>query len=162
MKPRIVISTILLLGLLVNGMVSGQEFTVPTPERVFAPGIEVLTVEIIPPYVPRYRTPTPVPTPAAYCGFVSYQHLGETDDWFIDYAEAQIYAPNAEIVPLTLCNWHTGERRELQVGEYVEGISTSPSGRYAVIVGGMHFFGYDFEQDEVVVLGEGLGYDNQW
>ncbi|MBN8636510.1 MAG: hypothetical protein J0M07_14370 [Anaerolineae bacterium] len=154
MKPRIVISTILLLGLLVNGMVSGQEFTVPTPERVFAPGIEVISVEVMPPYVPTYNTPTPSPTPAARCGLVPYQQLGETDDWFIDYAEAQIYASNAEIVPLTLCNRHTGERRELQVGEVVEGISPSPSGRYAVWIGVSHFFGYDFEQDELVVLGE--------
>lgn len=154
MKPRIVMSAVLLLGLLVTGMVSGQEFTVPTPDRLFAPNTEVLNIAVIPPYVPNYNTPTPEPTPAARCGFIPYQQLGETDDWFIDYAEAQIYAPNAEIVPLTLCNRHTGERRELQVGEYVEAISTSPSGRYAVIVGGMHFLGYDFEQDEVVVLGE--------
>ncbi len=154
MKPTIVMSVVLLLGLVVTGMVSGQEFTVPTPERVFAPGIEVLNVAVIPPYVPTYSTSTPEPTPAARCGFIPYQQFGETDDWFIDYAEAQIYAPNAEIVPLTLCNRDTGERRELQVGEYVEAISTSPSGRYAVIVGGMHFFGYDFEQDELAVLGE--------
>ncbi len=144
-----------------TGVISGQELTPPAPEDLFAPGIEVINVEIIPPYVPNYNTPTPAPTPAARCGFVPYRHFGETDDWFIDYAEAQIYAPNAEIVPLILCNRHTGERRELQVGEYVEGTSMSPSGRYAVIVGGMHFFGYDFEQDEVVVLGETGGYVNQ-
>ncbi len=154
MKHSIVISTVLLLGLLMTGVTSGQDLTPPAPEDLFGPGIEVINVEIIPPYVPNFNTPTPAPTPAARCGFVPYQHFGETDDWLIDYAIAPTYASATEQVPLILCNRHTGEQRELKVGEVVEGISVSPSGRYAVWTGVSHFFGYDFEQDELVVLGE--------
>ncbi|MFN8530417.1 MAG: hypothetical protein U0670_17585 [Anaerolineae bacterium] len=149
LTPYTLVSLILVI-MIATGSAVGQEVTPLSPESLFAPGIEVVHVEWIPPYTPTYiyASPTPIPTEEPRCGYLPYPHVGETDDWSIDYIEP-LFA-----TPLILCNRTTGERREVQVGQYVENIAISPDQRYAVLVGYSDYFGYDFQHDQLIPLSD--------
>jgi hypothetical protein len=142
-------------------LLSGQEIVLPAPEELFAPGIEVVSVEPFLPYTPTFNTPTPSPTLAPRCGFVPYLHFGETEEWLIDYEVAPSYTSSPIETPLILCNQNSGERRELQTGEPVEAISISPNQHYAVWSGTSQYFGYDFRRNLLISIGRTRNADNR-
>lgn len=152
-----------LLILLYVHPAQGQEEWPPLPENLFAPGIEVVRVERIPSRATPIGTRAPEPTPAPRCGFIPYRHLGGTDTWLIDYETQPSYTDASVDTPIILCNRETNERRELTLGEPIEGVSISPSQHYAVFTGFARYYGYDFELDVLITLGSTAGsyYENR-
>lgn len=141
-----------------------QEAWQPAPDVLFAPGIEVINVELVSPPIFDYSTSTPSPTPEARCGYNPYLVLGQTGNWYIDYATPPVRTNENAITPVTLCNRATQEQREIAISGIVRQVSASPDGNSLVLISSDGvYYGYNIGEAHLITLAEGRNvfYENR-
>jgi len=152
MKYISIFATIIVL-ILKMPVAYGQPDWPPASETLFASGIELLQMELIP-FPPPWVYPTATSQAASepHCNYTPSIAFNSTDMWWIDYATQPDHSDSQNALPITLCHRITGEQRQIFLLSFVRKVVISPDTTYIVLITYEQIYSYNFATDDLQTL----------